>query len=85
MLLIHCPRCGPRAQAEFVFERPVETIVAIDTPTPDLVEKLYTRTNPRGLSIELWRHARGCRAWLRIERHTVSHVIAAVALWEPKA
>ncbi len=81
MLLITCPHCGPRAQAEFTFERPVETIVAIDASTANLVEKLYTRTNPRGASVELWRHARGCRAWLRIERNTVTHVIAATSLW----
>lgn len=82
MLLIPCPHCGPRAQAEFVFERPVETIFSVDTPTPELVEKLYTRTNPRGVSVELWRHSRGCRAWLRIERNTVTHVIGTVALWD---
>ena len=85
MLLINCPHCGPRAQAEFSFERPVETIIGIDMPTAELVERLYTRTNPRGLSAELWRHARGCRAWLRIERHTVTHVIASVVVWEPQS
>ena len=84
MLLIPCPHCGPRAQAEFVFERPVETIIGVDVSTAELVEALYTRTNPRGVSAELWRHARGCRAWLRIDRHSVSHVIASVALWEPR-
>ena len=82
MLLIPCPHCGPRAQAEFVFERPVETIFAVDTPTSEVVEKLYTRTNPRGVSAELWRHSRGCRAWLRIDRNTVTHVITAVSLWD---
>ncbi len=82
MLLIPCPNCGPRAQAEFVFERPVETIFGVDTPTAALVEKLYTRTNPRGVSVELWRHARGCRGWLRIDRNTVTHVIGAVSLWD---
>ncbi len=81
MLLIHCPHCGPRAQAEFIFERPVETIVGIDAPPAELIEKLYTRANARGVSVELWRHARGCRAWLRIERHSVSHVITSVGLW----
>ena len=83
MFLIPCPHCGPRAQAEFVFERPLETIFGVDTPTPELVEKLYTRTNARGLSAELWRHSRGCRAWLRIDRNSVTHVISAVALWNP--
>ena len=81
MLLINCPHCGPRAQAEFTFERPVETIVPIDASTDAALQQLYTRTNSRGTSAELWRHSQGCRAWLRIERDTVTHVIAAVAAW----
>ncbi len=81
MLLIDCPYCGPRAQAEFIFERPVETIVAIDAAPAEALQRLYTRTNPRGVSAELWRHSFGCHAWLRIERDTVTHVIAAVAAW----
>ena len=46
MLLIHCPHCGPRAQAEFVFERPLESIIQIDEALPDLIHKLYRRGNP---------------------------------------
>jgi heterotetrameric sarcosine oxidase delta subunit len=78
MLLITCPHCGPRAQAEFVFERPLESIVTPNETLPDLVRKLYTRDNPRGPSWELWRHTYGCQAWLKLHRDTQSHVIHAV-------
>ena len=77
MLLIPCPHCGPRALAEFTFERPVESIVPLDASTEAAVAHLYTRENPRGPSWELWRHAYGCRAWLRIQRDTATHAILA--------
>jgi sarcosine oxidase subunit delta len=81
MLLIACPHCGPRSSAEFTFERPVESIVALDATPETATERLYTRENPRGLSSELWRHAYGCRDWLRVERNTATHEIRAVSLW----
>lgn len=81
MLLIDCPCCGMRAQAEFVFERPVEAIVPIGASTAELVEGLYTRTNARAVSVELWRHTYGCRAWLRVVRHVVTHDVTDVQLW----
>ncbi len=82
MLLINCPHCGPRAQAEFGFERAVETILPVDATMAMLVERLYSRTNARGVSAELWRHSHGCRAWLRLDRNVVTHEILGVALWQ---
>jgi sarcosine oxidase delta subunit len=100
MLLIRCPHCGPRAGAEFTFERPEESIVPLDATPEAAAERLFTRDNPRGRSAaagvasrgtidssgrsaELWRHAYGCCAWLRVERDTATHAIAATALWSP--
>ena len=80
MLLITCPNCGPRAQVEFTFERPLDSIVTPTEALPDLVHRLYGRENPRGPSWELWRHAYGCAGWLKIHRDTHSHVIHAVSL-----
>jgi sarcosine oxidase subunit delta len=80
MLLIPCPHCGPRALAEFTFERPVESIIALDATPQDAMARLYTRDNPRGPSRELWRHAYGCRAWLTLTRDTATHAIADVAM-----
>jgi heterotetrameric sarcosine oxidase delta subunit len=81
MLLITCPYCGPRALAEFAFERPAESIAPLDATPEAAAQRLYTRENPRGRSSELWRHAYGCRAWLRVERDTATHEIAATTLW----
>ncbi len=82
MLLIACPHCGDRAQVEFVYERTLDSIVTLEMSGDDAMGALFTRTNPRGPSRELWRHARGCRAWLIVDRDTLTHVISAVRLWE---
>jgi sarcosine oxidase subunit delta len=85
MLLIACPHCGPRALAEFTFERPVESIIPLDATPQAAMDRLYTRDNPRGPSRELWRHAYGCRAWLTLTRDTSTHAITDVALIEARA
>jgi heterotetrameric sarcosine oxidase delta subunit len=81
MFLIACPHCGPRAQAEFAYERSLDSIVDLDAPADVAMAALYTRANPRGLSRELWRHGFGCRAWLVVERDTGTHVIKGVTAW----
>jgi sarcosine oxidase subunit delta len=82
MMLIPCPICGPRASAEFAFERPLETIAPLSTPPGALLQQLYTRTNPRGASLELWRHVHGCRAFLILNRVAASHEILETRLFE---
>jgi heterotetrameric sarcosine oxidase delta subunit len=43
------------------------------------------RTNPKGVHYERWNHARGCRRWFNMVRHTVSHEILAVyRIGDPK-
>jgi sarcosine oxidase subunit delta len=83
MLLIACPLCGPRAGAEFTFERPVESILPLTACTEEATERLFTRDNPRGPSAELWRHAYGCRAWIVLTRNTSTHDITDIRLFEP--
>ena len=78
MLLIPCPHCGPRAQIEFSYVRSMDSVVALDTPPGEAMATLYTRANPKGWSDELWRHSHGCRQWLVVRRHSVSHEIADV-------
>ena len=47
MLLITCPHCGPRAGAEFTFERPAESIVRLDATPEAAAERLfYARKSP---------------------------------------
>ena len=85
MLLIDCPHCGPRAQVEFAYERTVDSVVQPDAPAAEAMERLFTRANPRGLDDEIWRHSFGCRAWLVLTRHRVTHEITAIRAVGPEA
>jgi sarcosine oxidase subunit delta len=80
MSLIPCPFCGPRDEVEFTYRGdatlrrpgPDGDIAAFDT-------YLHTRRNPRGWTVEWWLHGGGCRAVLKVRRHTVTHAIDVVA------
>jgi methylglutamate dehydrogenase subunit C len=78
MMEIRCPHCGQRAQAEFIYERTVDSVVSIDVAPEAAMEALFTRRNPRGVDEEIWRHTYGCRAWMVITRHRVTNEISAV-------
>ena len=82
MMRIDCPHCGQRAQAEFAYERTLDSIVTVDLPADEAVRRLYQRTNPRGIDDELWRHSFGCRQWLVLRRHRTTHAIEAVAVFD---
>ena len=84
MMQITCPHCGSRAQQEFVHERTVDSVVALDAPSDAAMMALFTRTNPRGLDDEIWRHTYGCRAWMVVTRHRVTHEITAVRAVGPE-
>ena len=82
MMQIDCPHCGPRAQAEFTYERTVDSVVPLDAAPEDTMNTLFTRANPRGVDQEIWRHSFGCRAWMVITRHRVTNEISAIrAVW----
>ena len=81
MLQITCPHCGPRAQSEFTYERTLDAIVPLDLAPEQAMRVLYERSNPRGLDDELWRHSFGCRQFITLRRHRVTHAIAAVTPW----
>jgi heterotetrameric sarcosine oxidase delta subunit len=85
MLLIPCPHCGPRAQAEFVYERTMDSVVPLGAEPDAAMETLYTRTNPRGVDEELWRHTYGCRAWMVVTRNRVTNEITSVRAVGPEA
>ncbi len=82
---ITCPHCGPRAQAEFVYERTVDSVVTLDAAPKEAMETLFTRTNARGEDAEIWRHTFGCRAWLVMTRHRVTNDITAIRAIGPEA
>jgi sarcosine oxidase subunit delta len=78
MLLIECPWCGPRAEAEFTcggeaeIARPLETEKLTDKEWGDY---LFMRHNARGVHKEQWLHAQGCRRWFMATRDTVTYQI----------
>ncbi|MER7079537.1 sarcosine oxidase subunit delta [Saccharopolyspora kobensis] len=76
MLLIHCPWCGDRDEAEFHYggqahvdhpENPAELDDAA------WAEYLFVRDNPRGTFHERWVHAAGCRRWFNVVRDTATN------------
>lgn len=79
MMLLSCPWCGPRDEAEFVcggtthIARP-----ALAASDAEWGEYLFFRDNPKGLHRERWRHSFGCGQWFNVARHTVSHEVVAV-------
>lgn len=83
---IPCPVCGPRGVEEFAYggdagiARP-----ALDAPASEWQPAVYARANPRGGHREYWQHVAGCRAWLMVERDTLTHAIGAVRLVGPWA
>ena len=79
MLRIPCPHCGVRDEVEFRYrgdasvQRP-----SADADAAAFVAYVYERDNPRGWHHEWWYHAAGCRQYLQLWRHTVTHTIDAV-------
>ncbi|MCP4877461.1 MAG: sarcosine oxidase subunit delta [Gammaproteobacteria bacterium] len=84
MLRIECPWCGIRNEDEFSYggdasvQRPTD-----DASQDDWYDYVYTRNNPAGRHSEYWHHANGCRAWIKVERDTVSHEIFSVTPASP--
>ena len=81
MLLIACPYCGERAEAEFAdggeahIARPADPAALGDAEWADY---LFMRSNTKGLFLERWVHSHGCRRWFNVARDTLSYEILAV-------
>jgi len=73
MLLIPCPWCGPRDEAEFRYggqaglSYPSDPEALSDEQWGDY---LFMRDNPKGNFAERWMHAAGCRRWFDVVRNT---------------
>ena len=80
MLLIPCPYCGPRCEIEFTYggqahvERPADPSTTSDE---DWAAYVFLRDNTKGVFLERWVHAHGCRKWFNVARHTVTYEILA--------
>ncbi|MFQ6017868.1 MAG: sarcosine oxidase subunit delta [Kiloniellaceae bacterium] len=81
MLLIPCPYCGRRSETEFSYggeahiERPKEPAKLDDADWADYV---FMCANAKGVFLERWVHAHGCRRWFNVARDTVTYQILAV-------
>ena len=87
MLIIPCPWCGPRAQTEFTCGGEGHIV----RPDPDTAsdaewgDYLFMRDNPKGVHLERWFHAHGCRKWFHVARSTVTHeVLKVYGITEPR-
>ena len=80
MIRIDCPWCGPRDEIEFTY-RGDATVRRpdADAPAEALHDYVYARKNPRGWHKEWWHHAHGCRQYLQVVRHTLTHEVRSVA------
>lgn len=81
MLLIPCPYCGPRSEEEFTYGN--EAHIARPKQPDKLndaqwAEYVFMRSNTKGVFLERWMHAQGCRRWFNVARDTVSYEILTV-------
>ncbi len=81
MLLIPCPYCGPRSEEEFSYgneahiARPKQPDKLNDA---EWAEYVFMCSNTKGVFLERWMHAHGCRRWFNVARDTVSYEILTV-------
>jgi len=77
MMLIPCPFCGPRNEAEFAYGGPVKPARPDPAQVSDAewVAYLTQAPNPLGPVQERWWHVKGCGTWLTIWRDTRTHDI----------
>ncbi|MFJ8134876.1 sarcosine oxidase subunit delta family protein [Streptomyces sp. NPDC096013] len=81
MLLIPCPWCGPRDEAEFHYGG--QAHVAYPQTPSELTDEewaryLFFRANPKGPFAERWTHTAGCRRWFNAVRDTGTNEILTV-------
>ncbi|MFE3323676.1 sarcosine oxidase subunit delta family protein [Streptomyces sp. NPDC059176] len=81
MLLIPCPWCGPRDEAEFHYGGQAHVTHPEDPATltdEEWARYLFFRDNPKGPFAERWSHTAGCRRWINVIRHTATNQVLAV-------
>ncbi|GGN65001.1 sarcosine oxidase subunit alpha [Streptomyces albiflavescens] len=81
MLLIPCPWCGPRDEAEFHYGGQAHVPYPEDPASlsdEEWARYLFFRDNPKGPFAERWSHAAGCRRWFNAVRDTATNEILTV-------
>jgi sarcosine oxidase subunit delta len=84
-MLIPCPICGLRDQAEFVYggDATVARPAIDDRDAAHWAAYVYDRENPRGAHREYWHHVHGCRSVLVVGRNTETHDVSGAELVGP--
>lgn len=80
MLLVPCPICGERPEAEFTYAGEAHIARSADPSAQDDEAWggfLYARTNPKGDHAERWRHTHGCGRFFNAIRNTHSDIFVA--------
>ena len=81
MLLIPCPWCGPRDEAEFHYGGQAHVPYPEDPSSlndEEWAKYLFFRDNPKGPFAERWSHSAGCRRWFNAVRDTSTNEILTV-------
>jgi len=81
MLLIPCPWCGPRDEAEFHYGGQAHVAYPADPSAltdEEWAKYLFFRANPKGPFAERWSHSAGCRRWFNAVRDTATNEVLAV-------
>lgn len=72
-----CPWCGDRPQIEFTYYYDAQAVPEQQdwerTDQERELDRIHLRSNHIGYHVELWQHTLGCRGWLKIVRHNLSH------------
>ena len=67
-LKVSCPQCGSRPFTEFWISGEVEPVPPEPESIEENFERVWLRTNTRGVQLERWFHHAGCRRWITLER-----------------
>lgn len=80
MLRIACPYCGERDYIEFLYggDASTEMPALSDNDLDRWTDFVFFRPDPKGEHSEYWQHQHGCRQWLKVVRHTVTHKVISV-------
>jgi len=80
MLLVNCPWCGQRDEAEFSYGGEAHIVRPLDPAAlsdAEWAEYLFMQSNTKGKFLERWNHAHGCRRWFNAQRNTATNEFVA--------
>lgn len=77
MQLFPCPFCGPRDEREFHYGGEAGNLRpdGLDVSPDRWADYLYMRSNPKGVTKEIWLHTT-CGEFFAMERDTVVHTVS---------